>query len=346
MRLASLALLADVARQTVPNLREHGLRTAAARSLRPLALLRHADRVTELEALSAFHDDVLPRADGDRYFYATNEYLYTGAAPSRRLDMALHHHRYEQKAFVDGFTRAAYGTGIRLWSLDADGTDSEGEPKRERFELRVGEARHHLGEGPLTMTLYVDDQDVRLMSISFVDPSFVDDSSTSPSPATPDRTSVLIGRHQYWRTDLSQNNGDTMIRHVRQDDMNIGSSLFASNSAMHLCLAGVAGIALACGADAMYGIDEHRSLVAGKSDDTLAPNYSGLWTIFNAARSSPQAWRIPLPLDSTPIEQVSSSKRRRARTRRRLLDSISSASFEAINDLRREPLPPPQFPTR
>jgi hypothetical protein len=287
MKLASLALLTDVAKQVVPNLREHGLRTSAVRSLRPLVLLRHADRVAELESLPGFREHVLPRTDSDHYFYVTNDYLHTGASPSRRLDLALHHHRYERDAFIDGFAGAAYGTGISLWSHDADGTDSTGEPKREHFELRLGEARHHLGEGPLTMTLYVNDQDVRLMSVSFIDPSFVD----LARPSTSSDTSLFIGRHQYWRTDLSHNRGDTMIRHVRQDDKNIGSSLFASNSAMHLCLAGVAGIALACGADAMYGIDERTSLVAGRSDDTLTPNYSGCWTNFNATRSSPQAWR-------------------------------------------------------
>jgi hypothetical protein len=342
MASASISLLADVAKRALPNLRTYGLRTTAVRSLRPLALLRQADRVAELSTLRTFRDHVLPRADDDPYFYSNNEYLFTGASPVERLDLAHGHHRYEHDTFVDGYADVMYGPGISLWSLDADGTTEAGEPKREHFELRLGRARHHLGEGPLTITLYVDEQDLRLMSLSFVDPSAVD--STLPNGSS--TTSVFIGRHQFWRTDLSQNNGDTMARLVRQDDKNLGSSLFASNSAMHLCLAGVAGIALACGADALYGIDEARSLVAGKSDDTLTPNYSGCWTIFNATRSSPQAWRMPLPLDSTPIEQVSANKRRRARARRRLLDSIELSSFDALNSLRREPISRPELPDR
>jgi uncharacterized protein VirK/YbjX len=338
----SHSLPVRLARDVVPNVRTHGVRTAALRLLRPVALVPDAGKVRELESLPAFRDHVLPRADGDPYFYATNDYLYVPTKPRQRLAMARHHHRFEHDAFVDQFVDTVYGPGISLWTHETTGTTTSETSKVDRFEVRIGRARHHLGEGPLTVTLYVDEQDIRVMSLSFIDPFVADDSITSTSAAT----TVLICRHQFWQTDRSHNDGDTMLRLQRQPDAKLGSSLLTSNSPMHLCLAAVAGIALACGADSLFGLDEAACLAAAKSDYRLGPNYSECWTKFNATRSSPHAWKIPLPLDSTPIEQVSSSKRRRARARRRLLDEIELSSFRAFNELRRSPLDLPELPTR
>ena len=344
---ASISLVLDVVRRIPSSLKSHGLRATAVRTLRPLRLTASAHQVAELAAIRAFRDHVVPRADGDHYFYATSNYLFSDARATEQLSMALDHHRAEQNDFVAGFVDAVYGDGITLWTHDADGTDASGAGKREHFELRLGRARHHLGEGPLTLTLYVDGQDVRLMSLSFIDPTAVDDSiGRDPDSTTSAERTVLIARHQYWRTDLAQNDGDTMLHHAHDADRNVGSSLFASNSPMNLCLAGAAGIALACGASAMYGIDEHQTLVADKAESTMQSNYSDCWSKFNATRSSQRAWRIPLPLDSTPIEQVSSKKRRRARARRRLLDSIELSCFERLNEFRRVPLVTPEFPNR
>ncbi len=251
---------------------------------------------------------VAPR--DELFFAAHRSYLVRGLDRPGRGQAALVHYRNESSALDAEYHQAVYGRGeLRLWRREHEGVV---------FDIRLMPGNDVLFEGGLSLTFFVDDHRIAVLSYSNVVPWLLDG---RPPPARPDGSNAplvpFVTRRQ---------SSFHAYRRAFTDT-------FGRGTPGHLCVAALEGIALAQGSRELRGIpaDRHPAgrVVRADGESHLETMYDEFWRSLSGARSSPLAWAIPLPLQSTPLEELNSKNRRRAIKLRRHLASVRDAAFRA-----------------
>ncbi len=250
-------------------------------------------------------------APGDDLFFAAHRsYLVRGLGPPGRGLAALAHYRNESRALDADYHRAVYGRGeLLLWRREHEGVV---------FDIRLMPGNDVLFEGGLSLTFFVDDHRIALLSYSNVLPWLLDDrapparSDARDAPLVPFVTRRQSSFHAYRRA---------------------FTDTFGRGTPGHLCIAALEGIALAQGSRELRGIpaDRHPAGHVARADggNHLETMYDEFWRSLSGARSSSLAWAIPLPLHSTPLDELNSKNRRRAIKLRRHLASVRDSAFRA-----------------
>jgi uncharacterized protein VirK/YbjX len=296
------------------DLHTYSIHAAAARFLR---LLRSLPQVVNADALLASPSATAhQRALGvsDPYFPLSHEfYLCKNLTAHERLVAATQTYEFIDDRFSPDALKSIFSTGLVLFRVDADD---------HTFDIRLMLGNDNIYEGGLSAVFHVDGQRVCVMSFAIVDGTLL---GAPPGPA------ILICRNQTtfdrWYQEFLQG----AFKHV----------------ALHyLTLAGLAGIGLGLGLDAIYAVteDAHPHSLDAAQTKTMAASYSLLWGAFLAEPCGRGIVKLAVPLESKPLDQVSANHRRRAKGRREIISSVSTEVATAFAASMRIGTPRPADP--
>jgi uncharacterized protein VirK/YbjX len=237
----------------------------------------------------------------DPFFTLSNRhYLCRGLTKSERVDIARYTYRLIDDVLVPASDATVLSTGISLW---------HSQPTDHKFEIKLQLGSDNLYEGGLSAVFFVNDQRVGVMSFALADGRTV---GTEPGPV------VIIGRNQ--------TTSDRWYQKPLQD-------AFKQIALPYMMLASVAGIARAFGNTKLYAINEtaHPHAMDSASIDVMKASYSGFWHKYKAEPQRDGIVAINIPLESTPLDQVSSNHRRRAKGRREVMDNVFNESAKSMS---------------
>jgi uncharacterized protein VirK/YbjX len=294
----------------------HTYSTSAA-AVRFLRLVRQLPHLSGLDPLLASpsattHQRVL--GVSDPYFSLSHEFYlckYLGAR--ERILAATQTYEFIDTQLSPEVVSKMAGSGHVLFRMDADD---------HTFDIRLMLGNDNIYEGGLSAVFHVDGQRVCVMSFAIVDGTLL---GAPPGPA------ILICRNQTtfdrWYQEFLQG----AFKHV----------------ALHyLTLAGLAGIGLGLGLDAIYAVteDAHPHSLDAAQTKTMAASYSLLWGAFLAEPCGRGIVKLAVPLESKPLDQVSANHRRRAKGRREIISSVSTEVATAFAASMRIGTPRPADP--
>jgi uncharacterized protein VirK/YbjX len=294
--------MGTIVRSARADRRTFGTGVAALRALRSARALRHRDQTAELLANAAYRAHVAAVAPADPLCFLSHKaYLARGLDAAQRTACAVDHYRHQVDAFVPAFHNAVYGgTGLTLWSAVADGT---------RYDIRLVPGNDVLYEGGLSVVFFVEGQRMAVVSYSRVD------GSTIGHDAGP---LLFVTRKQL------------TADHGYQAAFN---AAFDRTTPAHLCFAALTGIALALGHRAVAAI---RPEVHPGFEDRYAARfdtaYTQFWTSLAGQRRGDVAFAVPVPMEMTPLEELSAKARKRATLRRRHLEDVCRRAMTVIGD--------------
>lgn len=229
-------------------------------------------------------------------FMKREHYLSRFFSTRQRIDCALQHYRHELHGFDEAYRSLVYrGNGLLLYQ---DGA------AHGRVSIRLGESGEPRCEGDLTVVLDVDGQDAAFMSYCFVDARCF---------GLPSRTTLFVTRNQLMP-------GRALFRRH-----------FPNHSPQYLCLAAVAGIAVANGIDSIVVIRGEAQVSYQQQYEVAFRNsYCNFWKQFGARDVDCQGYMLDVPLKPPALETVTSKHRSRALERRNLWATITQQAEAAI----------------
>jgi uncharacterized protein VirK/YbjX len=236
----------------------------------------------------------------DPFFVLSNRhYLCKGLTKAQRVAIAQYTYSMIDKRLNPASKGALLEGGYALWSA---------EPTDHRFMIKLELGSDNLYEGGLSAVFYVNEQRVGVMSFAIADGSMI---GTDPGPV------VVIGRNQ--------TTSDRWYQKPLQD-------AFKQIALPYMMLASVAGIAQALGNTKLYAICEtaHPHALDAASAEVMKASYSAFWDKYKAVPQCNGIVMMNLPLESTPLDQVSSNHRRRAKGRREVMDNVFTDTAKSV----------------
>ena len=289
------------------DLRAWSLTTACARAARTTWFaFSDPQTLQTLLADPSCHHHVKTVAPKDALFFASHRaYLARGLGPRARGLAALTHYRNETVALDTGYHEAVYDRGeLPIWRRKHRGTV---------FEIRLMPGNDVLFEGGLSLTFFVDDHRIAVLSYSNIVPSVLQGGRLSDGPTGPLVPFVTRRQSSF---------------HAYRCAF---TAAFGRGTPGHLCLAALEGIALAQGSRELRGIsaDHHPAgpVLRPDGSNQLDTMYDDFWRSLSGERTCPLAWVIPLPLQPTPLEALNSHNRRRALRLRRHQAAVRDSAF-------------------
>lgn len=245
----------------------------------------------------------------DRFGFAAHRfYLVRGLSRRARGLAALAHYRHEATALDPSYLELVYRRGgLQLWHAEHEETS---------FELRLLPGRDVMNEGGLSVISFANGLPTAILSYSNVDPRLL-----GHVPAAGDAPLVpFITRRQGSLHDFRA----------------AFTRAFGRGTPGHFCIAALEGIALAQGCSRILAIGARRHLarhVARKGGRAgLEDMYDAFWRSLSGEPGR-LAWRIPVPLRPTPLDQLDSKNRRRAHRLRGHQAEIRDSAFRAYRAL-------------
>ena len=279
------------------------LPVACLRLLRVSPVLAHLDEGRALLDNAACRRHIETVASADHFFYLSHRhYLAQGFSRSQRTELACAHYEHEVSAYDDRYFDAVYRDGgLSLWHRNVDGTD---------FEVLMVPAIDTLCEGGLSVVFRVSGGRVGVVSFSFADRATVFDRDIESG------TTIFMCRKQ-----LAAN-------HSWQAHFN---AAFDRCSAAHFFTAAIAGIALAHGYDSVGGVrPEAQPSCTEDKQEQFRLSYGDFWESLGGRVRGRFAYELPVPMQMTPLADLSAKRRHRARRRRDHLAEIRASARAAI----------------
>jgi uncharacterized protein VirK/YbjX len=239
----------------------------------------------------------------DPFFTLSNRhYLCRGLTKSERVEIARYSYGLIDEVLTPASKASVLSAGFQLW---------QAQPTEHKFEIRLMLGSDNLYEGGLSAVFFVNDQRVGVMSFALADGRTV---GAGPGPV------VIIGRNQ--------TTSDRWYQKPLQD-------AFKQIALPYMMLASVAGIARAFGSSKLYAINEaaHPHALDAASTEVMKASYSGFWHKYKAEPVRDGIVAMNIPLESTPLDQVSSNHRRRAKARREVMENVYNDTAKSVQTL-------------
>jgi uncharacterized protein VirK/YbjX len=239
----------------------------------------------------------------DPFFTLSNRhYLCRGLTKSERVEIARYTYGLIDEVMVPATNGKVLSTGIQLW---------QSQLTEHKFEIRLVLGSDNLYEGGLSAVFFVNDQRVGVMSFALADGRTL---GAEPGPV------VVIGRNQ--------TTSDRWYQKPLQD-------AFKQIALPYMMLASVAGIARALGSQKLYAINEvaHPHALDAASTEVMKASYSGFWHKYKAEPVRDGIVAMNIPLESTPLDQVSSNHRRRAKARREVMENVYNDTAKSVQSV-------------
>ncbi len=239
----------------------------------------------------------------DPFFTLSNRhYLCRGLTKRERVEIARYSYGLIDEVLVPASGSTVLSTGFQLW---------QAQPTEHKFEIRLMLGSDNLYEGGLSAVFYINEQRVGVMSFALADGRTV---GAEPGPV------VIIGRNQ--------TTSDRWYQKPLQE-------AFKQIALPYMMLASVAGIAQAFGSPKLYAINEaaHPHALDAESIQVMKASYSGFWHKYKAEPIRDGIVSMRLPLESTPLDQVSSNHRRRAKARREVMENVCNDTAMSVQSL-------------
>lgn len=255
-----------------------------------------------LDSPSAIAHQKLIGKNDPFFMLANRHYLCRGLSKNERVEIARYSYSLIDQVLVPASDGVFIESGVQLWQSQS--TDY-------RFEIRLQLGSDNLYEGGFSAVFYVNDQRVGVMSFALADGTTV---GAEPGPV------VIIGRNQ--------TTSDRWYQKPLQD-------AFKQIALPYMMLASVAGIAQALGRDKFYAINEtaHPHALDAASVNVMKASYSGFWEKYKAVPQRDGIVAMNVPLESTPLDQVSSNHRRRAKARREVMENVFNETAKSFSTL-------------
>lgn len=237
----------------------------------------------------------------DPFFALSNRhYLCQGLTKAKRVAIAQYTYSMIDQHLEPASKGALLTHGYVLW---------QAELTTHTFKIGLELGSDNLYEGGLSAVFYVNNERVGVMSFAIADGAII---GASPGPI------VIIGRNQ--------TTSDRWYQKPLQD-------AFKQIALPYMMLASVAGIAHSLGCKKLYAINEtaHPHALDAASADIMKASYSAFWEKYKAVPQCDGIVAMNLPLESTPLDQVSSNHRRRAKGRREVMETVFSATSNSIS---------------
>lgn len=300
-------MLAPITRSFLADWRSRPPHVAVLRALRSCRVLAHGDARTELFANAAYQAHVRAVAAADEIFFLSHRhYLVRGLTAAQRVAAAAHHYRHELQAFDRGyFDRVHAGAGLELWRAEAEGTV---------FDLVLQPGNDVLYEGGASLVLRHEGQRICVLSYSTLPASLF--APAAPAADSPPSSVLFVTRKQP-TSDYSY--------------QRVFHKAFERTTAGHVCFAALTGLALALGHRSVVGIatDSHPSTKPDREQHFRAA-YDEFWTSLGGVRDSRLGYRVPVPMQFPPLEELDAKHRKRANARRAHLDAVRASAQRAI----------------
>ena len=292
-----LSLLAGA---PVAEARSLGLWKAVKHTLGSLRTLIHPERSRRAE-------EALNRLEArrwlpmrERHFYIRhNFYLSKLLSIRQRIDSCWHHYTHEAERFGARYRDQVYGgAGLVLWQETVEG---------HSFAIRLTASTEMRREGDLSLQMLVDNAPIHVMSCAYVDAGLF---------GQPGGSIMFITRNQALDKEAEQG---------------IFRSAFRQTVPPYFCLAAATGVALAQGMRRVAAI-RHEAQIACTADIIagLRNSYDGFWRAFKGTAIDAQAFVLPVPLEMTPMCDLNSKHRRRARDRREAWAAVAHSAQAVV----------------
>jgi uncharacterized protein VirK/YbjX len=268
-----------------------------ARSLRVLLFYRAHLRLLALDVhrryVALAHDDVF-------HHLSHRHYLAKGLTLRQRVRCVLIHYRFEEFAFDAAYKRAVYRDGgLPLWQ-------HEDAAQGCRFAIRLEMAPRLSAEGDLTIVLSSNGSCLHRLSFSWVSGAFAGaDALILP----------FVARNQGHHAGAA----DAFER------------AFPHNSPSFFCFAALQGVAEALGMDQVVAVkSDWQCACDPREAQHFAKAYDGFWQTLGGVPMAGRGWRIALPLNLKPLDEMASRHRKRALTRREHWRAIGDSARRAL----------------
>jgi uncharacterized protein VirK/YbjX len=262
-----------------------------ARLLRRFPVLRQSSELLESASAKA-HQQLLNKAD-PFFALAHKYYLSKNLTAQERLSAAESTYRFIDQRFCPEAKKLIAGTGYKLWEVSQN---------EHTFDLRLMLGNDNIYEGGLSAVFHFDSKRVGVMSFAVVDGTIL---GSAPGPA------IWICRNQ--------TTSDRFYQKPLQD-------AFKQIALPYMMLACLAGIGRGLGLDAIHAITEevHPHNLDPEAGKLMAGSYSQFWTKYFAIPTKQGIVSMKIPLETTPLDQVSGNHRRRAKGRREVMENVSA----------------------
>jgi len=283
--------------------RAKGRVAALKRSVGSLRALAFPDLMREMSAQN-YLQRVERKRGGDGqpwdpfHFISHHGYLAQGLTLAQRFKAALVHYRQEGSLFDDALVQQVYSpAGFTLWQAEVDG---------HPFSMHMALAGEESLEGDLCVRLLADGQCVGSQNFVWSD-------------------SALFGGSGGATLFITRNQTHTW------PELQIFRACFKQNSPPYFCLAALSGVAQACGMKELYAV-QHAAQMSylPKYASSFRNSYDEFWEKFSAESVSPQAYRLPLPLELRDLSELKSKHRSRAEARRRAWGEVGRSAGAAL----------------
>jgi len=254
----------------------------------------------ELRIAEKFQETLKTR---DRLYFARHKYHLSKKFTLRqRVRAAVDHHAFEAARFGRDYAQRVYRSeGILLWERMCDD---------HRFAMTLAASEDNRHEGELSVVLSVDG--VRLQRLSF---SYLNNALF----AAGGQYTLMITRNQSYRP----------------PEKKLFELYFKQNSTQLFSLAALGGLAAANEFPDVLAIRHDAQIAYETSYDAGFRNsYSGLWEKYGAVEVDASVYRLRIPLETRPLDEVSASHRNRARNRRAHWDEIRDSAQRTLRGYR------------
>ncbi len=295
-------MLANLIKSFVTDIVSVGPASATMRVARSLRIARRKSDLKFLQSSPSIRAHRAFVAPHDTYFPVSHRgYLCNYFDENERLLAARQSYTFVDEHFTSTAMAELAKNGRPLWKIESGGLT---------FEVRLMFGNHNMYEGALSAAFFIDGKHVGVMSFSIVDGSLL---------GLPSGPQMLLCRNQ--------TTSDRWYQKPLQD-------AFKHIALPYMMIAAIAGIAESLNISSIYAITEYGHPHGDeKYVDLMKGSYSGFWEKYNAKPFRKGIVEMALPLESTPLDQVSANHRRRAKGRREIMAQVSEATqrnFAAI----------------
>ena len=302
-----LPVLAQLTRTFFADCKSCPPHIALLRALRACRILVNGDARAALFDNAAYLAHVRAVAATDEMFFLSHRYfLARGLTAGQRIAAAICHYGHEMKAFDPAYFAGVYrGSGLVLWQARTEGGE---------FDLVLQPGNDVLYEGGLSVVFRHQGQRVCVMSYSMLPSSLFASAENGRTCASPPL--LFVTRKQ------------AGADHRYQREFN---RAFDRTTVGHMCFAALSGIALAQGHGSVFGIaaDVHPS-AQPEHEGHFRSAYDGFWHSLQGVREARLGYRVPVPMQMTPLDSLDGRHRKRAIARRAHLDEVCSSAQQAI----------------
>lgn len=290
--------------------REMSPPAAVRRALRTTRALMMGHNPERLLRNPAFREHVRRIAPNDPLpFLSHRYYLARGLSVQQRIAAALHHYEHEVSAYDRSYFESVYQRdGLVLWRAETnEGT----------FDIRLQSGNDVLYEGGISAVAHFNGGRICVMSYSVLPTAMILPGETETGRQSASSASILFITRKHLTTEFAY-----------QKAFN---EAFDRSTISHFCFAAVGGVAAALGHHQVAAIVPrvHPSCTPEQAR-YFEVAYSDFWQSLSGRERSPYGFVIGLPMQMTPLDQMTAKARKRAIARRRHIERVFIASRDTL----------------